>query len=137
VAACGPCNSGKAAIPPDAPLVEQVAADAQRWARALQFAADARMRDREEREDVYKQFADWWLDWRYRDGSGVEIPSDWQNSIDNFINAGLTVDDFHDLIRVTMTAKTNNEWRYFCGCAWNRIREAQAVARAFIDRGGI
>lgn len=135
VAACEPCNTGKAAVPPDAPLVASVAEDAQRWAAAMQFAAETRAEDRQRRYQTYKQFAEWWEAWKYRDGSTVDVPDDWTNSIDTFENAGLTLDDFHELIRVAMSAKTNDEWRYFCGCAWRQIREAQAVARAFIDRG--
>src|SRR5689334_12983983 len=45
VTACVDCNAGKASTAPDAAVVEEVAHDADRWARAVQLAANHRAQD--------------------------------------------------------------------------------------------
>ncbi len=40
VTACQPCNAGKSASSPDAPIVDDVAADALRWSKAMTRAAE-------------------------------------------------------------------------------------------------
>src|SRR5690242_2374425 len=40
VTACEPCNTGKSASTPDAPVVDDVAADALRWSRAMAQATE-------------------------------------------------------------------------------------------------
>lgn len=49
-----------------------------------------------------------------------------------FLTAGLTMDDLHELVDVAMTARSRDTWRYFCGCCWTRIREAQDRAAAIV-----
>lgn len=62
VTACEDCNSGKTSVPPDAPLVDDVAADALRWSAAIQAAAQLQ-RDRvTELEIMCDQLREWWLD---------------------------------------------------------------------------
>lgn len=42
------------------------------------------------------------------------------------------MDDLHELVDVAMTARSRDTWRYFCGCCWTRIREAQDRAAAIV-----
>lgn len=49
------------------------------------------------------------------------------------LNAGLEMDDLHELIKVAMVAKTRDAWRYFCGCCWRRIKQSQEHARSIIE----
>lgn len=136
VAACEPCNTGKSSVPVDAPLVADVKADALRWARAMEIVATGRAVAREEAALLHDAFYDWWKAWTYTNWRGekitVDLPNDYKRSVDQFIAAGLTEDDLYELIEVAMTAKTNDEWKYFCGCCWRRIKEAQEHAAAIV-----
>lgn len=52
VTACQPCNAGKASASPDSELVEDVAADALRWQRAIQEAARLRVLEEDARRII-------------------------------------------------------------------------------------
>jgi hypothetical protein len=137
VAACSDCNGGKSSVPADAPLVADVAADALRWARAMELVAFGRSVEREERRERYRTFYTAWKDWYTTNWRGektyVDLPDTYERSIDQFIDAGLEMDDLLELIRVAMSVRTTDEWRYFCGCCWKRIREAQEHAAAIVS----
>lgn len=132
VAACKDCNAGKSSVPADAPLVADVAADALRWARAMELVYEARADARAQAEIAHRLFETNWNNWTYTDWRGnpltVDLPGNWRASVDQFLKAGLEMDDLIELIRVTMGARTNDEWRYFCGCCWRRIKDAQEQA---------
>lgn len=133
VTACSDCNSGKTSINPDSPVVDDVAADALRWSNAMALSAEYRARDRELRKEAQLQFLKKWTAWTCGDGSSVDIPPDWAASFDRFIAAGLTLEDLLELIPVAMGARCDNEWSYFCGCAWRRVQTAQEVARQLLN----
>jgi hypothetical protein len=136
VAACSDCNGGKSASNPDATLVADVAADALRWAEAMAVVAQERAAHRVHMTQIYDKFLAKWNTWTYRRGIKdytVDIPGGWQQSISRFIEAGLELDDLSDLIDVAMGARTPDPWRYFCGCAWRRIKESQEAAREVLD----
>lgn len=65
VTACSECNSGKSSIQPDSGLVEDVAADAIRWARALEAAAHNLLADRELIDALTDRFLEVWNGWTY------------------------------------------------------------------------
>jgi len=126
---CSDCNGGKSSVPADAPVVADVAADAQRWSLAMQQVAEMRAA---ELNDVF-QMVDWfmsiwdsWTDWRgdTYDASGA------QTTIPQFIKAGLTTQEIEELVGVTMQgpASGRDKWKYFCGCCWRRIRQNQELA---------
>jgi hypothetical protein len=132
VAACKDCNAGKSSVPADAPLIADVAADAMRWAQAMELVAQARAVDRAEAEYRYDKFHTAWKNWTYTNWRGekftVDLPGNWRTNIDQFLKAGLELDDLIELIRVAMGSKADDEWRYFCGCCWRRIKDAQEQA---------
>lgn len=136
VAACKDCNAGKSSVPAGAPLVDDVAADAVRWARAMEIVAKGRATAREEAAERHAEFRREWNDWYSTNWRGETVHPDlganWQRSVDQFLDAGLEMDDLVDLIRVAMGANTKDEWRYFCGCCWRRIKEAQEHAAAIV-----
>jgi hypothetical protein len=136
VAACKDCNAGKSSVPAGAPLVDDVRADALRWAKAMELVAFGRSVERAEREERYQKFYSEWMDWYSTNWRGEkihpELPANWERSIDQFLEAGLEMDDITELIRVAMGARTNDEWRYFYGCCWRRIKEAQEHAAAIV-----
>jgi len=136
VAACRDCNAGKSSIPADAAIIDNVAADALRWSRAIRIAADMRANDRSRRTELHAKFLAKWNTWTYTRGIktyNIDIPGGWEVSIDRFLDAGLELDDLIALVDIAMAARTTDEWRYFCGCAWRRVTESQEAAREVLD----
>lgn len=138
VAACADCNSGKSASAPDAPLVDDVTADALRWAaamkRAKEIQAFADTYDAEQIESVGHA----WEEWNCR-GEPVPRPADWPASVRQLVDAGLNYrDDFRLAIEIAMQApgvRAENTWRYFCGVCWRRVEDRQRMAREIIEAG--
>lgn len=138
VAACKDCNAGKSSASPDNQLLQDVSQDALRWAKAIAIVAKGRAVHREELRERYDQFSEWWNHWKIGKGSNsqpVPIGAGWRNSIDQFIDAGLEMEDLEELIHVAMGSKCQPEsvWRYFCGCCWRRIEQAQEHAKAIVE----
>lgn len=162
VAACAECNAGKSATPPDAALVDDVAADAERWAAAVKAAA-AMHRDTEAElrrwfNMVWFTEADSLLIAFNKDGRRIigrtshlmylepesyphvhmlqapYRPANFMASLSNFLSCGLARADIEDLVTVAMgsPAHRDDKWRYFCGCCWKRIRTLQDAAAALI-----
>jgi hypothetical protein len=137
VTACEPCNTGKSASNPDAPLVDDVAADALRWSRAMARATEiagldlqAKMRRREIfRDDI-------WCAWTYEymgKRNTFELPSGWEDAIDRFVAAGINELDFTEAVRIAMTSRARDVFRYMCGVLWNMVTERQKVAAEIIS----
>lgn len=140
VTACQPCNAGKSSIPSDAAIVDDVAADALRWAKALELAAWYRSVDRRVMSDLVAEFDAAWSKWHITvDGERTDrlVPRDesWRNSIERFIALGLPIEELVALVPVAMdsTAKPSGTWRYFCGCAWRSITDIQEAARLILE----
>lgn len=137
VTACRDCNAGKSASSPDAPIVADVSARALRWAEAMRIAAEERAAAYAVRVSNHEWFRQRWESWSWQDSCGVshtvELPSAFGVSLDQFLAAGLTREDIVELIEVTMSARTADEWTYFCGCCWRRIRQANERAAELIE----
>ncbi len=120
VASCVDCNSGKSATPPDAALVADVDEHATAWARAVRAAAEERTADRDARSKVHDRFIAEWETY-----GGVPLDAAWRTTIDQNIDAGLTVGDLVELIPVAMggPASVRNVWKYYCGCLKRRREE--------------
>lgn len=136
VAACAPCNTGKASTSPDEAHVQEADSRAYLWAAAMKVAADERLASYDYRESAVADFLENWNVWTWTDSHGekhtIELPADYKKSILNFYAAGLTSDDLAELVEFAMASKIKNRWVYFCGCAWNRVREAQARASEIV-----
>lgn len=138
VAACRDCNAGKTSTAPDGPLVADVEQDAMRWAAAIRQAAAERQADQKSRAAIEDWFLKIWKNWTYGGPSGdkytVAIPGDFGQSIHQFLAAGLESHDLEELVGVAMRCKTTkDEWKYFCGCCWRRVRQAQERAAQIIS----
>ena len=135
VAACKDCNAGKSSMPADSSVVEDVASDALRWAKAMELVAVGRAVERDEARERYEHFLTHWNNWTYTymgEVKTVSLPNDWKRSLDQFLGAGLDMEDIEELIEVAMTAKNRDEWKYFCGCCWRRISDAQQHAASIV-----
>lgn len=132
VAACRDCNSGKTSSNPDQPLVDDVAADALRWANAMRVAADAQVAVLEHVTAWHQEFDSTWRHWTI-EGELIDRPTDWRTTVDQFREAGLPQLILHDSVRIAMEANqlpADRVWRYFCGVAWRRVEQVRADALA-------
>ncbi len=137
VTACQPCNAGKSASAPDAPIVADIEIKTLLWAQAMKQAAAERVQDQAQRSRTNERFLHVWNGWTSTDRLGsvhqVPLPDTFGVSIHQFLEAGLEFGDLAELIEVAMNARTADVWRYFCGCCWRRIRAAQDRAAQIVS----
>jgi len=146
--ACTACNAGKAATNPDAPLVADVQQAALKWKMAIELAASLAARDQQlmrARAEGF-EFA-WTCQWKaVRGHEPPPLPRDYDQTIARWLARGLTIEDFADLIDVTVTAFYRSDsrmdyddgpWRYFAGCCWRRLTELEDRARHLIESGEV
>ncbi|QNJ56299.1 HNH endonuclease [Gordonia phage Ohgeesy] len=134
VTACRDCNAGKTSSSPDGPIVADVAADALRWARAMEEVARRRAAERTAKRATHEAFlTNSWNRWTYgRERFHFELPTDWRQSVDQFLAAGLDLGDLDELVDVAMESRSRDPWKYFCGCCWRRIGQMQQQAQALV-----
>lgn len=139
VTACVPCNTGKSASSPDAPIVDDVAADALRWAAAMQQAAEMAGMARRDQLEAEDRIHEAWDAWRYGSKShplSLPLPADWRQSVDQFLKAGLTVELLTECIDIAGSAARippDHAWRYMCGIAWKKVAEIREIASTLIE----
>lgn len=149
VTACSDCNAGKSSTNPDAPLVDDVSADALRWAKATERAAAIQAENQAGADWRRQVFLEVWNGWTYptteRDEQdrwvpvqkNLPLPAGWRESIDRFYQLGLDGLVLEEAIRCAMekpNVTADKTFRYFCGVCWGKIREIQAVAAALIAK---
>lgn len=135
VTACQDCNSGKTSTNPDSALVADIDAKAAQWAQAMAIVAQRRAADRERREQTALEFFDHWQSHRESQWKSADMAPGWENSLMTFLDAGLEVDDIKDLMVVALKTRTaTDKWRYFCGCCWTRVRQAQEQAAQIVSQ---
>lgn len=136
VTACQDCNSGKSASAPDSSIVADVNAQSLLWSAAIAEAARRREREFQEFDELMRSLFERWQSARPHQFASADMPGDADSSIRQFIAAGLTTADLHDLIDVALYSRASNKWKYFCGCAWSRVKQAQEQAAAIIEEWG-
>lgn len=131
-ALCEDCNRGKSATPPDAAQVEQVSRDALRWTQAQQVAAQQMLADYVVVASRRAEFDAAWSQWTCgRDKQPVPRDSDWPDSVDRLLAAGLPMPVLIECIGQAMRNKTvpaDRAFRYMCGIAWKRVKDLQKAA---------
>lgn len=135
VTACADCNAGKAATPPDAALVQQVAEDAMRWARARAQAAVLLRQADEERDTKAELVIEHFQAMLVKAGRSPEYgpDDDPYSSVFTRVDRGLEIEDITRLVDQAVRWKvgkipTNRLWAYLAGCCWNRIRAIEEAA---------
>lgn len=119
VAACKDCNSGKTSTSPDSVVVDDVRTDALRWAAAVRQAAIEAQEQHSARREVFDAVARAWPQFR-------QMPSGWESSIGQFLDAGLSAEVILEMVGVANAARgVSDRWVYFCGCCWTRVRQLQ------------
>lgn len=136
VAACAYCNSGKSATSPDAPIVDDVAADALRWARAMVQAADVQTAARTRERAVMDAFAEHWHDWEHDGKPFLPLTAEHYTTLQNLRKAGLSLDDLCYAATEAMCAThipRGRLWRYFAGISWRLVAERREIAASLIQ----
>lgn len=137
VTACRSCNSGKAASVPDAPLVADVAADALRWARAMEVAVRGQARDLKDLEYYLEAVDVVWSGWTSTyDDQPFPRPSNWRSGTESFWDRRTSMQEWQYAIRKAMehpTVRYDQKWRYTCGVLWRRIEERTEGALHIAD----
>lgn len=136
VTACAPCNSGKSATSPDAPIVADVAADALRWARAMKVAADLQAGEREDERAYMARFADGWHQWQHDGRPFLELTAEHYTTLQNLRRAGLSSEDLAYATDEAMCAghiPRGRLWRYFAGICWRIVEQRREIAASLIQ----
>lgn len=130
VAACRDCNAGKSSATADAHLIDDVATDAIRWARAMRLAGE----ELADQDGVISDI----LDSVYVAWKPFRMPADWRSSVVTFIKAGLTEADLLAMVDVAYAKRgiDGTRWAYFCGCCWTRLRKMQERAAEIVSDAG-
>ena len=137
VTACEPCNSGKSATPADAAIVSDVAADALRWSRAMEEATRASRAALQlgiKRRKIFRDAI--WNQWTYEykgEHCIFDLPADWEGTIDRFWEAGIDYHDWKEAVRISMTSRSRDPFRYMCGVLWRWISERQEIAMQIVS----
>jgi hypothetical protein len=137
VTACQPCNSGKSSVPADAPVVDDVQADALRWAKAMEQAHKIARKAMDERRRRRVVFVDQiWDPWTWGDAKGErhtwELPDDWGVTIDRFCEFGISDEEFKDAVDTAMGGRAREPFRYMCSILWRWVEERQEIATEII-----
>jgi hypothetical protein len=135
VAACVDCNAGKSSSATHPGTIAQVDYDQLRWAAAMERAAAIQEARREEREGEIMMFELEWIRWKI-DGEVIERPTDWRNSVERLMAAGLDIFDVTDAVKIMMRSPgilPENRFRYFAGVAWRMLRERRELAIDIIN----
>lgn len=129
VAACRDCNAGKASSSPDGQTVDDVAADAARWAAAIKQAAAEAAEARAAREQRLAGI---------KEEYGRFLPPDWAAAVDGWLDAGLDIDEARECIRIALRKpylEYPDTFAYACGVAKNKIAALHERAKQLLKEG--
>jgi len=136
VTACSACNGGKSSMPADAALIEDVAADAVRWANALEQAVEISRAKRTSDRDFVAEI----IGAETKGGSHVftSVDHNYANTIIRFRDLGLDMDDMRHAMDQMLGRSLfgMKRWKYFCGVCWSMIRERQEIAQSLLESEG-
>lgn len=133
VTACRDCNAGKSSTSPDDPIVADVAADALRWAQAIEVAAGQLEQSIRDDKTFVGEWLETWEKWSEID----YLPVDFDESLKRFRAGGLSLEVLKDnAFRATGARHVTyrNQFRYFCGICHNQIREIRDAATAYVSQ---
>ena len=134
VAACEDCNSGKSSIMPGSDLVDDVAADAERWSAAIRAVAEQQRADRVAAEKRLAPFLETWRGW---DAECSYLPGDWRDSVNRWLESGLPMVELRRCLCTAIGNRTVSHDRVFAymgGIARNKIAALHEAARAMLAR---
>jgi len=129
VAACRDCNTGKASISPDSPVVASVSARSAQWALANANRNAHIEADLVAAEAYQEEFLRQWDTYTYTRGIQklqVPLPADWRPTLTGWWRTGVPAALVTHAIQVAMGASkvtTEDTFRYFAGVIWRTLDE--------------
>jgi hypothetical protein len=137
VTSCFDCNAGKSSIPADAAIVADVAADALRWAKAIEQVGDSMMDELMRVDSAQELIDDAWSDWGTGSGENrrqIPRPDTWRTSVTQILATGLPIDVMIVAVGTAMASRAPNQdkWRYWCGICWRKAEELRDRAAEIV-----
>jgi hypothetical protein len=135
VTACVDCNLGKASTSPDAETIQDVAREALRWSLYVRQAEGFIEAREQELFDYRDAFTEAWESWEYgASRKPLPLPDDWKQSIETFRKSGLSATALAQCVKTAGNSgvPAARIFKYFCGVAWSRIREARELAKEYL-----
>lgn len=131
VAACQPCNAGKASSAPDAPTVAAVSEADIAWAAAIKQAAEIRSAEMDDLKIFIALFEKTWKSY------GKSLPYDYLPGLQRLYESGLPADLMMDAVDIALQARGihTGRFEYFCGVCWRRVNDIQETAKEIFNRG--
>ena len=129
VTSCAECNAGKTSSAPDQHVVADVSGSAAKWSAAMAQAAEESKRLSSGRIEAHDAVINAFPSY-YRN----RIPSDYTETLNQFLDAGLPADVMVEMARVASDKYgVTKRWNYFCGCCWTKIRQLQERAAELVE----
>jgi hypothetical protein len=92
-------------------------------------------------DDFSDEFEEHWNRYTFdATGERVPLPADWRDSVERWLEHGLTLRELHRYIDRTMAAPRSGpggHFRYLAGCAWGELTDRQEMARRLIEDGQV
>lgn len=126
--ACRDCNSGKASISPDSPLVQQLSEKAAAYALGMLEQMKSLTSDLDALDDYEAEFQDAWGRWN-RNEEPIPLPNDYRNSLFRWMVMGVPVSIFELVVPTAMEASNRNRmpsikiFAYMAGVIWKMLEE--------------
>lgn len=131
VTACKDCNGGKSSIPPDAPLVQSLSAEAAAYALGMQDKMTRFRADIQALDGYVDEFRQVWDDWGLGEGDvrqRVPLPHDYRMTLYRWMRMGIPTDVYELAIPAAMS-RTNvtldAKFTYMAGIVWNMVNERE------------
>lgn len=55
------------------------------------------------------------------------------DTIDRFLDAGIEEPELVEAVRIAITSRSRDPFRYMCGVAWNMVSERQQIAQQIVN----
>lgn len=127
VTSCRDCNSGKAATPPDAPMVAAVGERERIYADEMaRLARDAEL----ERDGLQWMWDAWASHGAFMFNRSV-LPANWESTVLLWLRRGLTRDDIlyaTDVAWGNPTVARPSKFAYAAGICWRMLRQREDIA---------
>lgn len=132
VTACKDCNTGKASIAPDSPLVQGLSDQAAAYALGMVDKMTRFRADLESLEDYVDTFDRLWNGWKTSMGATRPLPGDYQNSLYRWMRMGIPTKVYELAIGAAMEKcnrdryfKPDQVFPYMAGIVWNMVNDRE------------
>lgn len=131
--ACSDCNTGKASIQPDGPLVSKISDHAAAYALGMLDKMTRLRADLEREQRWADEFEEMWNDWYVvggpLDGKPMPLPPHWEQSVARWYSMGVPEILIRKAIKLAMEKRglrgEFSEFAYMAGVIWRSIDAAE------------